>query len=338
ARSHGGLEFDLPTALEIVRALARIDGSVGWTVMIGCGGAIFAPALQRETFEQVYQHGPNAIIAGSLQPAGTAEEVPGGWRVRGRWPFASGCLHADWMLGLCIMTRDGKPLSADYGAPLTRGFLMPSRAWPIDDTWKVGGLKGTGSHHISFRDGVVPQANFFDLAKGAACLPGPLYQALPQTLPLLHGAFAVGMGEGALEDIIRMANGGRVQQRTTFAMRDSETFQGELGRVAAKVRAARAFFQVLAASHWRDALAGTLGDEAHFTRATQAAIWLATTSVEIVSQCFALGGGSALYETSPLQRRLRDTHAAAQHAAVHERHYVSAGQLLLQGCDGPGNR
>src|SRR5262249_54986145 len=70
-RSHGGLEFDLPTALEIVRALARIDGSVGWTVMIGCGGAIFAPALQRETFEQVYQHGPNAIIAGSLQPAGT---------------------------------------------------------------------------------------------------------------------------------------------------------------------------------------------------------------------------------------------------------------------------
>src|SRR5215469_4296859 len=58
-RSHGGLEFDLPTAMDIVRALARIDGSVGWTVMIGSGGAIFAPTLQRETFEQVYQHGPN---------------------------------------------------------------------------------------------------------------------------------------------------------------------------------------------------------------------------------------------------------------------------------------
>jgi len=40
-------------------------------------------------------------------------------------------------------------------------------------------------------------------------------------------------------------------------------------------------------------------------------------------------GGSALYETSPLQRRLRDLHAAGQHAAVQQRHYVGAGKLLL---------
>jgi indole-3-acetate monooxygenase len=333
-RSHGGLEFDLPTAMDIVRALARIDGSVGWTVMIGSGGAIFAPTLQRETFEQVYQHGPNAIIAGSLQPAGTAEEVPSGWRVRGRWPFASGCLHADWMLGLCVVTRDGNPLSGKNGAPLTRSFLMPAREWQIEDTWKVAGLKGTGSHHITFRDAVVPKANFFDLDNGVPFLPGPLYQAVLQTLPVLHGAFAVGMGEGALDEIIEMANGGRVQQRTSFAMRDSETFQGELGRVGAKVRAARAFFQVQAANHWRDALTGTLRDQAHFTHATQAAIWLANTAVEIAGKCFALGGGSALYETSPLQRRLRDMQAAAQHAAVQERHYVNAGQLMLHRCGG----
>ena len=333
-RSHGGLEFDLPTALNIVRALARIDGSVGWTVMIGSGGAIFAPILQRETFEQVYQRGPNAIIAGSLQPAGTAEKVPAGWRVRGRWPFASGCLHADWMLGLCVMTSDGNLLSNEDGAPMTRGFLMPAREWQVEDTWNVAGLKGTGSHHITFRDAVVPEANFFDLANGVPCLPAPLYQAVLQTLPVLHSAFAVGMGEGALDEIIQMANSGRVQQRTTFAMRDSETFQGELGRVGAKVRAARAFLEVQAANHWRDALTGTLRDEAHLTRATQAAIWLANTAVNIAGKCFALGGGSALYETSPLQRRLRDMQAAAQHAAVQERHYVNAGRLMLHRGDG----
>jgi hypothetical protein len=51
--------------------------------------------------------------------------------------------------------------------------------------------------------------------------------------------------------------------------------------------------------------------------------------VRVADVCFALGGGSALYETSPLQRRLRDLHAAAQHAVAHQRHYVSAGKLLL---------
>jgi indole-3-acetate monooxygenase len=43
-RSHGGLELALPTGLEIIRALGRIDGSVGWTAMIGSGSALFASA------------------------------------------------------------------------------------------------------------------------------------------------------------------------------------------------------------------------------------------------------------------------------------------------------
>jgi alkylation response protein AidB-like acyl-CoA dehydrogenase len=70
-------------------------------------------------------------------------------------------------------------------------------------------------------------------------------------------------------------------------------------------------------------------DEALITQGTQTAIWLATTCVRVADTCFALGGGSALYETSPLQRRLRDLHAAAQHAIAQPRHYASAGKLLL---------
>src|SRR3979490_3438018 len=87
-RSHGGLELDLPTALEIIAALARIEGSVGCTAGIGSGVHGFAALLPRETYEQVYQNGPDVIIAGSAQPEGTAEAAAGGWRVNGRWPFA----------------------------------------------------------------------------------------------------------------------------------------------------------------------------------------------------------------------------------------------------------
>jgi alkylation response protein AidB-like acyl-CoA dehydrogenase len=90
-QSHGGLEFTLPEALEIVRALARIDGSIGWISMIGSGGALIAPLLPKESYEEFYKDGPDVIIAGSAVPLGTAEQVVGGWLVNGRWPFASGC-------------------------------------------------------------------------------------------------------------------------------------------------------------------------------------------------------------------------------------------------------
>jgi hypothetical protein len=76
--------------------------------------------------------------------------------------------------------------------------------------------------------------------------------------------------------------------------------RAKLGRVAAELRAARAFLRAQAASHWRHALAGTLKDEALLTQGTQTATWLATTCARGADACFALGGSSALYETSPL--------------------------------------
>ena len=112
-------------------------------------------------------------------------------------------------------------------------------------------------------------------------------------------------------------------------MRESEIFQFELGRISADLGAARAFLQAQTASHWHHALAGTLRDEALFTQGTQTGIWVATTCVRVADACFALAGGSAVYESSPLQRRLRDLHTAAQHAVIQQRHYVAAGKAAV---------
>jgi alkylation response protein AidB-like acyl-CoA dehydrogenase len=150
-----------------------------------------------------------------------------------------------------------------------------------------------------------------------------------QVLPLIHGAISVGIAEGALDDLVALANTGRQQLRAAKPMRESELFQGELGRIAADLRAARAFLLVQAISNWRHARAGTLRDEALLIQSTQTAIWLAATCVRIADASFALAGGSALYDASPLQRRLRDLHAAAQHANAQKRNYVGAGKLLL---------
>ncbi len=330
-QSHGGLELALPEALEIIGALARIDGSIGWISMIGSGSALFASLLPKESYEEFYKDGPDVIIAGSAVPLGMAEQIDGGWLVNGRWPFASGCTHAGWILGLCIMTSGGKPLpgSAGEGSPLIRGFLSPASGWQIEDTWHVMGLRGTGSHHIALKDTLVPDAQFFEMAGGKPCLPGPLYQAVSSIIPILHGAIAVGIAEGALDDLLQLANSGWKQLRGTVPVRDSEIFQGELGRISANVRAARAFLEGQAASLWRHALAGTLKDSGLATQATQTAIWLATTCLQATDACFALGGSSALYESSPLQRRLRDLRTAAQHGVVQQRNYVTVGKSLL---------
>jgi indole-3-acetate monooxygenase len=330
-RSHGGLELDLPSGLAVIAALARLDGSVGWTAMIGNGAHLFAALLPRSTYDRVYGNGPDVMLAGVSQPVGTAEATEGGWRVDGRWPFASGCLHADWLAGFCVMTEGGKRVAGPDGkGPLVRAFVMPARDWRIEDTWHAAGLKGTGSHHIVMKDKVVPAAHFFDPENGAHALPGPLYQTVRELLPLIHGAFSVGMAQGALDELIELAGTGRQQLYAAVPMRDSEIFHSELGRIAADVAAAEAFQQVQAVKHWRRALTGTLKEPGSLEEATRAGIWVATACARAVDACFAFAGGSAVYESSPLQRRLRDMHVAAQHATVHQRHYAAAGKTLLR--------
>jgi len=95
------------------------------------------------------------------------------------------------------------------------------------------------------------------------------------------------------------------------------------------VRAAQALLKHFTQTHWDRALAGTLVGEASMVEAGQTAAWLAATCVRVANACFALGGGAAVYNTSPLQRWLRDLHAAAQHATAHPRLYIAAGRLLL---------
>jgi alkylation response protein AidB-like acyl-CoA dehydrogenase len=329
-RSHGGLGLDLPAGLAVISALARIDGAVGWTAMIASGSALFASWAQRETYDRIYRNGPDVPVSGSSQAVGTAEPVVGGWRISGRWPLVSGCMHAEWMAGFCVVTANGNPVFDAQGRPRVRCVVLPAQDWEIEDSWHAAGLKGTGSHHIVLKDSLVSEASLFDLEGGGGpCVPGQLYAAVLHVLPLFHAAFSVGMAEGTLDELAALARTGRQQHQAATTMQESEVFQFELGRTGADVRAARAFLQAQLASHWNHALAGTLNDEALMMEGKQTAVWIASTCVRVADACFALAGTSAVYETSPLQRRLRDLHVAGQHAVAQQRQYVGAGKLPL---------
>jgi alkylation response protein AidB-like acyl-CoA dehydrogenase len=215
---------------------------------------------------------------------------------------------------------------------MMRTFILPRTDFRIEDTWHVAGLAATGSHHASLENAFVPDENLIDLLEGQPCEPGPLYHGVLQLLPMLHATVHVGLAEGALDDLIAMARNGRQQVRAPVPMQESETFQFELGRTAADVRAVRAAFQAQVADDWQGALDGTLQTEEHRLEAMQTAVWISSTACHAIDACFALGGGNAVYDSSPLQRRLRDAHVAAQHATVQQRHYADIGRMLLGKC------
>jgi alkylation response protein AidB-like acyl-CoA dehydrogenase len=233
------------------------------------------------------------------------------------------------------MTRNGEPLPGPTGdVPLTRLVVLPAHCWLIENTWHATGLKGSGSQHVVLRDVLASVSHFIDLTDGVRCIQGPLHTAPMHFIPLMHGPVAVGIAEAALSDVTEMARNGRKQLRVAKPMRETEVFQAELGRAQADLQATKAYPEMQTASHWEHACAGTLGGESLMVEGTQAAIWVTQTCLRVAERCFALGRGSAVYDSSPLQRRLRDLQAAAQHAAVQKRHYVDAGRLLVFGTGG----
>jgi hypothetical protein len=122
--------------------LAKIDSSLGWNAMTSSNGSLFSPFLPQQTYEHIYQNGPDVIFAGATQPVGIAEEAGAGERlVNGRWPFASGCQYADWIAGFCVSDSNGKPPLSEAGRPQIQAAWLPAHEWQIEDTWHAAGYR-----------------------------------------------------------------------------------------------------------------------------------------------------------------------------------------------------
>jgi alkylation response protein AidB-like acyl-CoA dehydrogenase len=101
-----------------------------------------------------------------------------------------------------------------------------------------------------------------------------------------------------------------------------------LGHAEADVRAARALLSGCTETYWAQAVAGAV-DPGLRTEVLQSVAWVAETAARVVDVCYTAGGGCALYEKSPLQRRLRDIHTLTQHASVQENVFTTAGAEKL---------
>jgi alkylation response protein AidB-like acyl-CoA dehydrogenase len=320
--THGGLGADLPRALQVYEVLARADASVGWTVMIGSGSWADLTRLPRATFDAMYADGPDAIAAGAFNPSGgRIEPVEGGYRVTGRWAFASGCEHARWLWGNCVA-------GVVDGMPQLRVALFDRSQVEIEDTWDAVGLRGTGSHHFHV-DGLVVPAERTCIPMGdPSCLDEPIARVpAPALFALGIAAVALGTAQGALDDITAMA-GARMPLLAGSPLAASPTFHSRLATADTDLAAARALLRDAATSVWATAVARTEPTLEERARARAAAVWVVDRSAAAVEAAYLAGGSAALYADCSLQRRVRDVLALRQHFLVRADTMATAGSLL----------
>jgi alkylation response protein AidB-like acyl-CoA dehydrogenase len=319
-RSHSGLGADVRTALDVFEALARADASVGWTTMIGAGSWCDLATLPRATFDAIFD-GSDVIMAGVFNPAGSMEPVAGGYRVTGRWGFASGCEHATWLFGNCVE-------GVTDGVPHLRGAVFAPADVVIEDTWNVVGLRGTGSHHFRADGVMVPSDRTFVPMGEDRCIDEPIVRIpAPPLFSLAIASIATGTAQGALDDIIAIA-AGKVPLLEATPLATNPLFQYELAVAVTELSAARALMHETAEEMWSTAVHGnpfTLEWRAHVRAA---AAWITARCAAVVDVAYRSGGGTAVYADCSLQRRLRDVHAITQHFLVKPYTLTTAGAIF----------
>ncbi len=316
----GGLEADLPSIFDALESLAFIDGASGWvTGFLGTSGAWPASHIDDDGIGEVMAGvGTWPLIAGSFVPAGRAIPVPGGFRLEGRWGFASGIHHADWVVAGAVRTDTGSLVWC----------VVPKSGLAVLDTWHALGLRGTGSCDFTVNDAFIPTSRTFSVLDPPR-RGGPLY-ALPIHAFLTpdHTAIALGCARRALEEAARRAIG-NLRISTTVALGDRPAFRRDLGRADTRLASARTQVRDVIETVWSVASAGGTVDQDLLVECRTVATLAAEVAVDVATFAHRAGGAHALVGDSLLDRAYRDAMTATQHVHVTDEVYERRGEAML---------
>lgn len=325
-RDLDGAELDLAGFSRVIEALAEADGSTAWCVCQGNGCAQSAGFLAPEAARDVFGD-RGAVLAWGPGSAEVAS-APGGFRISGRWSFASGCRQASW-LGCYVPEPDaaGQPRLAEDGTPLLRTFVFPAASARLIDVWQVIGLRGTASDVYEVSDLFVPEARSF-LRNAPRRTDYPLYRFTINAVYMAgFPGVALGIARAMLAEFIALACA-KTPRLAKSPLREDALVQVQVAQSQAKLDAARAFLQQALEESWRAAGAGRLG------LAERLANRLASTYAmhqarEVADAVFHAAGAGAIYAGNPLERRMRDIIAVSQHLQARQQHFATVGQFLL---------
>ncbi len=320
-RRIGGFEHGLDTFVAIAFEIARGCGSTGWVYSVTAKYHLFLGMFEAEAQDDVWGGDPDAVVAASVAPNGTAEPVGGGYLLSGRWMFCSGVDNCGWTI--VATTVPG----ADGGDGVRGYALAPTAEFQIEDNWSVVGLAGTGSKTVRCEGLFVPAHRFLPVADtmtgnppGAAANPGPMFRIpLFSMISISLCAPILGMAQGAYEDFLA-ATRGRITRGAALSepapMASLPNIHMKVGEAAASIDAARLLVDRDCKVLMETVAAGdelTVAARARNKRNLAFAARLSTRAADLM---FEAGGGGGLFTSSRIQRYWRDIHAAAMHISM----------------------
>lgn len=320
AKRFGGDERSPSEFCRLIERISQADGSTGWVASFGAAAAYLA-ALPEPTLREVYANGPDVVFAGGLFPLQAAVRTPEGFRVSGRWKFASGCTGAS-LIGAGISVQ------GEENGGLPRVAVMPAHKVSIQPNWDVIGLQGTGSHDVLIDDVLVPE-EWTLIRGGAASVDSPVYRYPNMALAAqVLAVVGLGVARAALEEVTELA-GGRVSITGAPRMADRPYVQAEVARAEAMLRSARAFFYEATETVWNTVLAGDRAPVDQVAVLRLASTHAARTAAEVARIACGLAGTTAIYNGHSLARTMCDSLVVSQHAFLSEGTLQSAGRVLL---------
>jgi alkylation response protein AidB-like acyl-CoA dehydrogenase len=336
-RSLGGHELPLPTYVQVIEEIAKTDASTAWCVGQSSVCSTITTCLDPAVAWDMFGKDGRALL--NWGPQGrTAKAIvaDGGYRLSGRWPFASGSRHANWMAAHThVYEADGTTphLDAD-GKPEERTFIFPRSQAEIIDNWYVMGLKGTGSDTYAVNDLFVPAVRsmtVFGRNPAERREHGPLYLfSVHQLFGASFAAVALGIARSTLDAYIELAKT-KIPAPTggDKLLRDNGAVQANIGLAQSQLATARVFLLHALAEVWDEAI--DTGDVSFDGRVQMrmAAAHAAYLARQVVDTAYHGAGATAIFESNPFERRFRDVHTVSQQVQAHFSVFEVIGQHFL---------
>jgi alkylation response protein AidB-like acyl-CoA dehydrogenase len=319
-----GLEAPPSTTLRGAETIARGDASAGWCVSIAATSSLLSAYLPEQGAAEIFTD-PQMVAAGVWAPRGKAVPVDGGVRVSGRWQFCSGISHSRWLFAGCVFDDS----QASDSGPVLRVVALPTAELEIIDTWHTSGLRGTGSHDALANDLFVPSHHILSLVDSGPRVDTPLYRfPVFGFFALSIAAAALGNARGAIEDLTELAVA-KTAQGSSRTLAERPATQTAVGEAEAALRAARSLYYEAIEEAWAAAQLQAPIAESLRLGLRLAATHAVRSAAHVARSMYDLGGASAIYDDSPLQRRFRDAHAATAHFQVNPAIWELTGRVLL---------
>jgi alkylation response protein AidB-like acyl-CoA dehydrogenase len=313
-RGYGGLAMSPSSHILACAELAHACSAASWVLMVCVAHDYVIGRFPERCQAEVYEGDADNLIAGTLSPQGTVTRVDGGWRLNGRWQFASGCDHSPWLL---MGTRD---INAGSDGPIVHHVVVPRSDIMIDDTWHTLGMRGTGSKDLVANDVFVPEHRVmvsFPMYLGLS----PHASAPTYRLPIFAGLSSMvagsvlGMAERGIKEFVDKV-------KTRKDVRGAPKWTNAL----MQRRVAESTAELTSARHLLHSICDRLdaamaADRPPMNADDRVQIrWDAGYVVDLsrraIDRVFAAAGAHGIYEGDPVLRVYRDINTACHHAII----------------------